>query len=417
MDIKIITPENMVGRVNLPASKSISNRALIINALSVSAEGDSLSNVARCDDTDVMLQALASEEDIINIGAAGTAMRFLTAFYAMNSGCNVILDGSQRMRQRPISILVDALRSLGADIQYGADNEGFPPIAISGKELHGGEIKLAGNVSSQYISALMMIAPLLEGGLRIELEGRIISIPYIQMTISLMRQFGATASLDGNIITIEQGSYSIGSFTVESDWSAASYWYQLASLIPNSTVKLPRLNKDSVQGDSRVAEYFRSLGVETIYTADGVIIRDMLEFEAPAELTLNLVDQPDLAQTIIVTAALKGIPFNISGLSTLKIKETDRIEALRTELRKLGFIIEVTEDFAMVWDGNKQEVDTAQAIEIATYDDHRMAMAFAGAAVKFPNIIITDCEVVTKSYPQFWSNLMDMGFTIEEQDK
>ncbi|MFI3239928.1 MAG: 3-phosphoshikimate 1-carboxyvinyltransferase [Bacteroidales bacterium] len=415
MDIKIITPENMVGTVNLPASKSISNRALIINALSVSAEGDSLSNVARCDDTDVMLKALASEEDIINIGAAGTAMRFLTAFYAMNSGCNVILDGSERMRQRPISILVNALRSLGADIEYGT-SEGYPPIAISGKELMGGEIKLAGDVSSQYISALMMIAPLLKGGLRIVLEGRIISIPYIQMTISLMRQFGAKAQLDGNIITIEQGVYSIGQFTVESDWSAASYWYQLVSLIPNSTVKLPRLTKDSVQGDSRVEEYFSALGVETIYTADAVIIRDKIDYQLPAILTLNLVDQPDLAQTIIVTAALKGIPFNISGLSTLKIKETDRIEALRTELYKLGFIIDVTDDFSMVWDGNKTDIDTMQPIEIATYDDHRMAMAFAGAAVKFTNIVIKDCEVVTKSYPKFWSNLMDMGFKIEEKE-
>lgn len=412
MDIKIITPENMVGMVNLPASKSISNRTLIMNALSVSSEDDSLSNVARCDDTDVMIKALSSDEDTINIGAAGTAMRFLTAYFAMNSGRNVILDGSARMRQRPISILVDALRSCGADIEY-ITKEGYPPIAICGKPLTGGAITLAGDISSQYISALMMVSPLLEGGLRIELEGRIISIPYIQMTISLMRQFGAVANFDGNIITIEHGGYSIGTFAVESDWSAASYWYQLVSLIPNSTVKLPRLMKDSVQGDSMVAEYFRALGVETLYLADGITIRDIANFTPPAELKLNLVNQPDLAQTIIVTATLKGIPFHISGLSTLKIKETDRIEALRTELLKLGYIIEATDDFSMIWDGRKVAVDTMQPIKITTYDDHRMAMAFAAAATRYPNIIITDCEVVSKSYPQFWENLSQMGFKFE----
>ncbi len=412
MDIKIITPENMVGVVNLPASKSISNRALIMNALSFSSEEDSLSNVARCDDTDVMIQALSSSEEIINIGAAGTAMRFLTAYFAMNSGRNLILDGSERMRQRPISILVDALRSVGADIEY-VTKEGYPPIAICGKDLTGGVIKLAGDVSSQYISAIMMISPLLEGGVRIELEGHIISTPYIQMTISLMRQFGAVAQFKDNIITIEQGGYSMGVFSVESDWSAASYWYQLVSLIPNSTVKLPRLAKDSVQGDSMVAEYFKLLGVDSKYLSDGVIISNTDNYTTPTELRLNLVNQPDLAQTIIVTAALKGIAFHISGLSTLKIKETDRIEALRTELLKLGYIIEVTDDFSMVWDGQKIEIDNNQPIEIDTYDDHRMAMAFAASATLFPNIVIKECEVVSKSYPQFWNNLAQMGFMID----
>lgn len=392
--------------VHLPASKSISNRALILNALSLSP--GTIKNIAICDDTNAMIGALKGDCDV-NIGAAGTAMRFLTAYFAMQDGKITKIDGSERMRHRPIKILVEALRACGANIEY-MEADGYPPLLIKGGKLHGGEIKLQGNVSSQYISALMMISPHMTGGLEIKLEGEIISRPYIDMTISLMREYGVNAYMDESIIYIPQGRYKADGFSVESDWSAASYWYQMQALIPQSEIFLKGLLSDSVQGDSRVAEYFGKLGVSTYYTKDGVRLSTTLSNSDILEL--DLVDQPDLAQTIVVTACLMGRKFIIKGLSTLKIKETDRIEALRTQLFKLGYEIEVGADYSLSWDGIKR--DSAKTVVIDTFDDHRMAMAFAPAAILYHGIEINDPQVVSKSYPDYWKHLKSAGFSIKE---
>lgn len=407
MNYKVISPEQIKCEVQLPASKSISNRALILNALSGSLA--TINNIAKCDDTDAMVAALASTASTVNIGAAGTAMRFLTAYFAMKCGNIVTLDGSERMRQRPIKVLVDALRSCGADITY-ALNEGVPPLLIKGKTLISSEIELTGNISSQYISALLMIAPCIKGGLTIKLVGNVISLPYIEMTLALMRQYGVDSIVEGNIITIPEKEYRPLSFEVESDWSAASYWYELQALLPNSEIRLKGLYKDSVQGDATVSNYFALLGVATEYESDGVILSTNINAPKINFLELNLINQPDLAQTIVVTACLLNIPFHISGLATLKIKETDRIEALRTQLLKLGYVIAVNDDYSLLWNG--ETVDVKSSPVIATFEDHRMAMAFAPASIAHNGIEIADIDVVSKSYPQYWNHLHLAGFKL-----
>lgn len=392
--------------VSLPASKSISNRALILNALS--KQSCEIKNIAKCDDTDAMLNALAESGDDINIGAAGTAMRFLTGYFSLQENRKVTLDGSARMRQRPISILVNALRECGAEIEY-AQVEGFPPITITGKKLvHIGAISLPGNVSSQYISSLMMIAPTISGGLTITLTGDILSVPYIDMTIALMREFGVSGERNDNIITIPEGKYKAPCFKVENDWSAASYWYEIAALLPGSKFFLQGLSSDSVQGDCKVSSYFKQLGVKTEFMPYGVMISN--NYNRCERLEIDLTNQPDLAQTIVVSASLLNIPFHIKGLATLKIKETDRIEALRSQLKRLGYIIDVTPDFALTWNGEKCDIDKNP--EIDTFDDHRMAMAFAPAAIIFSALKIKDIEVVSKSYPDFWAHLSEAGVTL-----
>lgn len=408
MDYRVeISGSKLKGEIKLPASKSISNRVLVMNALSKS---DMLvENVAKCDDTDAVAEALSSGSQIKNIGAAGTAMRFLTAYFSMIRNSDVILDGSKRMRQRPIKVLVDALKQCGADIEY-CEKEGYPPLRIRGKKLTASSIELTGDISSQYISALLMIAPNMENGLEIILKGNIISLPYIRMTLLLMREFGVNTRMKDNVIVVPGGGYTPVRFKVESDWSAASYWYELQALMPDSEITLYGLTQNSVQGDSMVAGYFEYLGVTTSYFDDRVVLGSVPGFSKPAFVEINLVDQPDLAQTIIVTACLKDIHFKISGLSTLKIKETDRIEALKSQLAKLGYVINAGDDYSISWDGERcaKEVNPS----ISTFDDHRMAMAFAPAAILFPGIIIKDIDVVSKSYPGYWSHLQSVGFKL-----
>ena len=409
MDYRVYAPGKVACEVNLPASKSISNRVLILNALA--GGKSSVINVAKCDDTDAMVAALATQDaDYVNIGAAGTAMRFLTGYFSVQEGREVLLDGSERMRHRPIKLLVEALRTCGADIEY-AGEEGFPPLKIRGRKLNAKDITLPGNVSSQYISSLLMISPLVDGVERVRLEGEVISRPYIDMTLSLMAQFGVRTRWEGNDIVIEQGvKYNPQCYVIENDWSGASYWFQIQSLLCDSCVKLRGLFAESTQGDSALVRLFEPLGVKCTWNKD--LLELSTEKTECGVIEMDLLENPDLAQTIVVTACLQERPFYITGLQTLKIKETDRIEALRSQLRKMGYVIEVGEDHSLSWNGTKCPAD--DVIKIETFDDHRMAMAFAPAAVKFPGIIIKDIEVVSKSYPEYWSHLKAAGFKTDE---
>ena len=415
MSYRITAPEQLNGRIELPASKSISNRALILHAL---ARGERVpENLSDCDDTRVMIRALEGNETEIDSLAAGTAMRFLTAYLSVAPGSRIIT-GTQRMQQRPIRILVEALRGLGADIEY-VRKEGFPPLRITGRRLTGGAVSLAGDVSSQYISALLMIGPMLAGGLRLTLTGNIVSRPYIDLTLQLMKAFGAVAGWTSeNGITVQAGGYRDVPFQVESDWSAASYWYEMMALQTATEgegmpeVELAGLFEKSYQGDCRGAELFAKLGVQTVYTAQGVRI---FRRGKPVErLDEDLVNMPDLAQTFVVTCCLLDVPFRFTGLQSLKIKETDRMAALVAELRKLGYVLRAEQDSVLLWDGERCEADEEPVI--ATYEDHRMAMAFAPACLVLPQIRIADPQVVTKSYPGYWEDLRQAGFRIAETE-
>lgn len=414
----ILTKENVkeIVRVQLPASKSISNRVLIINALS--GDSELPLHVSDCDDTNVMIQWLANKPQTVNIGAAGTAMRFSTALLAISEGEHIIT-GSQRMKQRPVAVLVDALRSIGADISY-VEKEGFPPLKIIGNPgLAGGEITLRGDVSSQYISALLMIGPYLKNGLRLSLTGDIISRTYIDMTISLMTQFGAEVLwADDCSVVVRPGHYARQRYVVESDWSAASYWYEVVALSDEcESVFLPHLTPDSLQGDSAVADIFEQLGVTTDFLIDehdNCCVRLSKTHHIVKMFDYDFANQPDLAQTLAVTCCMMDIPFRLSGLSTLRIKETDRLKALQTELAKFGFQIQILDDSQLIWDGSRRSLDKEEqkAVSVDTYDDHRMAMAFAPCAIKYGSLVINNPEVVSKSYPNFWNDLQTAGFTI-----
>ncbi len=398
MKVDLNSPFSLV--INLPASKSISNRALILNALAYSPYA--VENLSDCDDTKVTVKALDSNDTTFDIGAAGTAMRFLTAFLSKTVG-EWVITGSERMKNRPIRILVDALNSLGARIEY-VEKEGYPPLKIVGSALRGGEIRLDGGVSSQYISALMMIAPYMVNGLKIILEGKVISRPYILMTMEMMKEYGATLSFDENVIDIPAQSYESIEFTVESDWSAASYWYEILSIAGSGQIFLRGLNEMSYQGDSKVAELFEQLGVKTTYMSEGVLLNATQN--KVNEFRYNFIDQPDLAQTFAVTCCLNSIPFEFSGVQSLKIKETDRIAALINEMAKLGFVLYEPFDGGLAWKGDS--CTPATEIRIATYEDHRMAMAFAPAALKY-DLVIEHPEVVSKSYPSFWDDFSGLG--------
>jgi 3-phosphoshikimate 1-carboxyvinyltransferase len=342
--------------------------------------------------------------------AAGTAMRFLTAYLSVTPGSH-ILTGTERMRRRPIQLLVNALCELGAKIEY-TGNEGFPPLRITGTKLTGSEISLKGDISSQYISALLMIAPVLKNGLQVHLTGEIISRPYIYLTLKLMQDFGIEVSWNSSdTISVKHQPYRSVPFIVESDWSAASYWYQIVALSETAEIELLGLFRDSYQGDSRGAEIFARLGVETVFTNKGVIVRKT--GICVEKLEENFMDIPDLAQTFVVTCALMNIPFRFTGLQSLKIKETDRMAALIAELCKLGYLLREENDSILLWEGERQE--SQPLLVIKTYEDHRMAMAFAPAAIRHPNICIADPYVVSKSYPCYWENLKQVGVNIYEE--
>lgn len=405
MSITLIAPQYIATRIVLPSSKSICNRALVIRALS---GGDTpLENLSDCDDTRVMIRAFAEGGPDFDIMAAGTAMRFLTAYLAQKPG-EWTITGTERMCHRPIHLLVDALRSLGADIDYIGE-EGYPPLRIKGALLRGGALALRAGVSSQYISALLMIAPYMQEGLTLTLTGEMISRPYIAMTLQMMSHWGIDCEWNDNVICVPRGAYAALPFTVESDWSAASYWYEMVALMPGSEVALPALYAESTQGDSRVAEFFTSLGVETSFTPDGVRLRHVGMSDS-APLRIDLTNQPDLAQTLVVTCTMLGRPFCFTGLQSLRIKETDRIAALECELAKLGYVVTDRLDSVMEWRGERCAPQATPIID--TYDDHRMAMAFAPVAGRVPGLEIAHPEVVSKSYPTFWEHLAHAGFTI-----
>lgn len=370
MQYTIEAPERLTQTIKLPASKSISNRALVIYALS----GGSVlpENLSDCDDTEVMIRALRDMPEEINIKAAGTAMRFMTAYLSVLDGHCHTLTGTERMKHRPIGLLANALRHLGADISYLGE-EGFPPLRIRGQELQGGLLEIPGNVSSQYISALLMIGPVLKNGLTLRLTGSIISRPYIDLTLSVMHQFGAEAEwTDIDTIQVAPVPYKERSYYIESDWSAASYWYEMMALSQNEDdeVRLEGLMDGSRQGDSSVRYIFSLLGVKTTFgtTEPGKPTTVTLRRNGHRvpRLDYNFVNSPDLAQTFVVCCAVLGVPFHFRGLSTLKIKETDRIKALKTEMRKLGFVLSEGDGTELIWSGERCEPDLEPGID--TYE-------------------------------------------------
>ncbi len=384
------------GSIQITGSKSESNRLLILQQFYPNLK---IENISNSDDSNVMKKALLSFENEINIGHAGTAMRFLTAFYAVKENSEIILTGSERMKNRPIKILVDALRDLGAEILY-VEKEGFPPLNIKGKKLLNTEVEIDGNTSSQYISALLLIAASLEKGLKLRFKGNVTSIPYIKMTLGILTDLGIIHNWVDNIITVQpKKEIESKTIVVESDWSSASYYYSLTALSPNSEIEISSYKKDSLQGDSVLAEIYSNLGVETNYQNNSLFLKNTRKINSEYFEELNLINAPDIAQTIVVTCFGLGIGCYLTGLHTLKIKETDRLVALKNEIEKLGGNVEITNKTLYLNNSSKIE----QNIAISTYDDHRMAMAFAPLATKV-SIFIEDAKVVSKSYPTFWED-------------
>lgn len=409
MDFRIYPPQELLmTRIVLPLSKSISNRLLIINALT--AGGTPPAEVSDCDDTRAILRGLDTLSGEVNIGAAGTAMRFLTAYYAATPGSSITLDGSARMRQRPIGPLVDALRSIGADIQYIGE-EGFPPLAISGKRLDGGTVTMPATVSSQFISAMMMIGPATTDGITIQLDGEPISAPYIKMTAQLMGEMGAEVKINGNEIRVEPRPYVATKLTVEADWSAASFWYEIEAL-SSGYVTLDGLQRFSLQGDSRVATLFDQLGVNTEYEGENGGTDLEASPECTPRLLADMTDTPDIVQPLVVACVLLNIPFRLTGLQSLRIKETDRLEALRREMLKLGSVLKIEGDDTLSYECERYPI--TEMPEFDTYDDHRMAMSLAPVALFVPGIVVRNVEVVAKSYPDYWDDLKKAGFVMED---
>lgn len=402
-------PDRLRATVSLPLSKSLSNRALLIAALSGSEPAAALSSV--CDDTRAMYQALTCCPETVDVGAAGTAMRFLTAYWAVTPGRHV-LTGSPRMLQRPIGILVDALRSLGAVIRYEG-REGYPPLNIEGRRLQGGQVELPAHVSSQFVSALLMVAPCMERGLCLRLTGQVVSRPYIDMTLSVMRHFGARARwTDAQTLQVEAGGYASNvHYTPEADWSAASYWFEAVALSADAgaQIVLPGLQPHSVQGDSAVARYFAPLGVGCRFdaTLQALVVEHNDSRLLPPGVCyeLDLSSQPDLVQTLVVTCAMQCRPFRFSGVESLRLKETDRIAALRCELEKFGIALQVTGNSELGVSTYGAGAPSYDGRPIVTYNDHRMAMAFAPVAQLFGQLLIAHPEVVGKSYPNYWNEI------------
>lgn len=399
--------------IEVTGSKSETNRLLLLQALYPNLN---IENTSNSDDSEAMLRALQNSQlptpnsQLEDVHHAGTAMRFLTAFFAIQEGKEVVLTGSSRMKERPIKILVEALNQLGGEITY-EENEGFPPIRIKGKKLTENKVSLPANVSSQYISALLLIAPKLENGLELTLEGEITSIPYIRMTLSLLEEIGIETSFENNKIKVTHHPSPIiqQPITIESDWSSASYWYSLIALSEIGTqISLSSYKKNSLQGDSVLVDIYKNFGVETTFNEDNSITIIKTKNCQLSIVSYQLNNSPDIAQTIAVTCFGLGIGCDLVGLHTLKIKETDRLEALKIELSKLGAEISVTDESLHL----KPSTTISKNIAIKTYQDHRMAMAFAPLALQVP-IKINDAEVVSKSYPHFWNDLKRFGLTIK----
>ena len=394
--------KNCFGSITITGSKSESNRLLILKALYPDLE---ISNLSNSDDTQVTLKALKNNESIVDIHHAGTAMRFLTAFFSVKPNSKVVLTGSSRMQDRPIELLVEALRSLGAEIEY-VNKKGFPPLKITGKKIDISQVALPANISSQYISALMLIAPSLKNGLEIDLIGETTSIPYIKMTQTLLDNLGFKTFFNNNKIKISPADkITLNQWTVESDWSSASYFYSVVAIANKSEITLESYYSESLQGDSDLVQIYKKIGVTTVFNNGSITLSKTPNFALPEVLDLDLRNTPDLAQTIAVSCFGLGVDCNLTGLHTLKIKETDRLEALKVELEKLGAIISITNDSLEL----RFSGVINQNISIDTYNDHRMAMAFAPLGIKVP-IVINNSEVVSKSYPGFWEDFKSIDF-------
>jgi 3-phosphoshikimate 1-carboxyvinyltransferase len=393
------------GELTITGSKSESNRLLILQALYPQL---TITNLSNSDDTQVLQKALSSTENIIDIHHAGTAMRFLTAYFAAFGNTKRILTGSQRMQERPIEVLVDALQKMGAQISY-AKTTGYPPLEITPTLLNTDHIALPASVSSQYITALMLIGGKLPNGLRIDLEGTITSIPYIQMTSRLMERMGMANTFVGNTITVAHTtSIALIETAVESDWSSASYLYSILAIAKSGSIRLSHYRKDSLQGDAVLQKIYRQLGVASQFDGDCLVLTKIPDFTLPEELRLDLVNAPDIAQTIAVSCVALGVGCTLTGLHTLKIKETDRLVALQNELQKLGAQVQITHDSLHL----HPHANLRAGVSIATYKDHRMALAFAPLALKVP-LSIQEANVVSKSYPTYWDDLRTLQFDLE----
>jgi len=408
MRIKISAPkEEIKSFISLPASKSLTNRMLTIQALC--EDRIKVKNISPSRDSEVLVAAYKNlSNKIIDIGATGTAMRFLTAFLSLLPG-ERILTGSERMKQRPISELVNILKELGANIEY-QEKEGFPPLKIIGKELQAKPISIKGNISSQYISAILMIAPYLNTDLQIEITNRILSKDYIWMTIKLMQKFGINVEWNDNLVNVKSGKYNPGEIIIESDWSSASYWYEIISLSQDSMVELTGLKPNSLQGDSVLIDLYKTLGVDSAFTNFGIRIKNI-----PTICTFfeyDFTDCPDLAQTITVTLVAKNIPFKLYGLDNLSIKETDRIQALIIEFEKLGIHLSSESNNTLEWRGG-DSIQVPKDHSVETYEDHRMALAFAPLSIITNELLINDPDVIIKSYPKYWDDLKSIGFGIK----
>ena len=394
--------------IQITGSKSESNRLLLLQALYPEIK---IENVSNSDDSQLMTKALASTEEEIDIHHAGTAMRFLTAYFATQKDRETILTGSKRMKERPIKILVDALNQLGANISY-QEKEGYPPLLIHGKVLNKNKVTLKANVSSQYISAILLIASKLENGIVLTLNGKITSVPYINMTLDLLKRIGVASTFIDNTITVSPKREAIKNtlLTVESDWSSASYYYSIVALSKiGTTIELSSYTKNSLQGDSALTELYKSFGVKTTYKEQSIVIEKIKTISQETSIDFDLANEPDIAQTIAVTAFALGLKSNLTGLHTLKIKETDRLEVLKTEIEKLGGQIKITNESLHLSASKKIK----KHMVIATYNDHRMAMAFTPLALKVP-VEIEDYTVVSKSYPTFWKDINSLGIEINK---
>ena len=408
--ISILHPNRVVNvELSITGSKSITNRLLILRSIYPSLK---IKNKSNSQDTVVLENALKSSKNIKDVGHAGTAMRFLTAYYSILKNREVTLLGSKRMHERPIHPLVDCLKLIGADISY-LERDGFPPLRIRGKKLNSKKVEISSNVSSQFISAILLIAPKLVGGLVIELKGELISKPYIRMSIGLLNKLGVKTNFRGNLIRIGNlEKTQKKTFTVESDWSSASYWYSIVALSESAEVRLNNFFKKSIQGDSVLARYYKALGVETKFIENYIVLSKINDFKPPKYLKLDLIDTPDLAQTIVVTCFGLGTSCFLCGLQTLNIKETERLNALKNELTKLGAKLDITEISLKLY----KSKEFRKNITINTYQDHRMAMSFAPLALIIP-IFIENPSVVVKSYPHFWNDLIKAGFKIKSTQK
>lgn len=383
------------GSIQITGSKSETNRLLVLQQFYPNL---TIKNASNSDDSKLMQKALSNTLNEINIGHAGTAMRFLTAYFSVKENSEIILTGSHRMKNRPIKILVEALTLLGAKIEY-LEKEGYPPLKISGKKLENNFVEIDGNISSQYISALLLIAPTLKNGLQLKFKGKVTSVPYIKMTLRLLAELGIEFSWNDAIISVlPKPVINNKTIVVESDWSSASYYYSLSALSPNSEITISSYKKNSLQGDSVLATIYKNLGVETTFRGNLIVLKNTNKLTLKS-LELDLINAPDIAQTIAVTCFGLGIKCYLTGLHTLKIKETDRLVALKTEIEKLGGEVVITNKTLHLKTSTKIKEDIA----ISTYDDHRMAMAFAPLAVKV-SLKIEDATVVSKSYPSFWSD-------------